>query len=292
VRQIAAPPDPIIEKHFENFRKKHVTPDGWPLSDSLSVYRHANELGSGMYLRWDPRPPNWWLGPRSNFCAFVREKVEDSRLRLDTELAVARAFPDAPEVTDWQAVKPLFEPNSVPVWLSDSVLRACANWIASSAEPGILWAWNVAFGTALATMTGLRYYGAGGYDQYGSHISKLACYGAGARKGVIPSIILSGQANMRGRNLQSWARNGIVSPPRSARFLEQVFGRTHRSGQERPVSFDFIMTSGDTFDGFAASMREAGFGKAVFGLTQKLLRATVVDIPRPSGEKYRWQNEG
>lgn len=290
VRQIVAPADPILEPHFETFRKKHVTPDGWPTSDALSVYRHAGELGTGMYLRWNPRPPDWWLGPRSSFCAFVRQMI-DADIGLDTELAVAREFPDAPEVAEWRAIRDRFTPNSEAVWLSDSVVRFAAEWLARDAAPGCVWAWNVAVGEALSAVTKLKYYGAGGFDRYGNHLSKLPCYGAEG-KGPVPSIILSGQANQRGRNLQAWSRNLLINPPRSARFLEQCFGRTHRAGQTRPVFVDVLMTSGDTFDGFEASIREASFGAATFGIRQKLLRASIVRVGIPQdGCPYRWASK-
>lgn len=288
VRQVVAPPDPVLETHFQTFRTKHVTPDGWPTSDSLSVYRHAGELGSGMYLKWEPRPPQWWLGPRSGFCSYVREVIDRDE-GLDTELAVARKYPDQPEVADWLAVKKRFEPNSVPVWLSDSVIKFVADWLAASPDPSIVWCWNVAFGEALSAVTRIPYYGAGGYDKHGKHISELACYGSGAhRAGSVPPIILSGQANMRGRNLQGWRRNGLVNPPRSARYLEQTFGRTHRAGQLHPVVVDVFMTSGDTFSGFDASIRESSFGRDTFGITQKLLRADIRYVDIPQGSPFRW----
>lgn len=289
IRQVVAPSDPVLEPHFERFRKKHVTPDGWPLSDALSVYRHAGELGSGLYLRWDPRPPEWWLGPRSGFCAFVRKVIDDD-IGLDTELAVIRAFPDEDPVREWLAVRDRFKPNSVPVWLSDSVVKFAAEWVTSDPSPGCVWTWNVAFGDALAAVTRLKYYGAGGLDRFGDSISKLPCYGVNPGRAPVPSIILSGQANQRGRNLQAWARNLLINPPRSARYLEQCFGRTHRAGQERPVTVDVLMTSGDTFDGFEASIREASFGRETFGITQKLLRAAIVRATRPADSTYRWRN--
>ncbi len=289
VSQVVAPPDPVLEKHFKTFRTYHETPDGWPTTDALSVYRHAGELGSGLYLRWNPRPPLWWYGPRKTFASFVREKIDEGH--GDTELAIARAFSEDPEVADWLAVKPKFTPNSEPVWLSDSVLRSVAARLAAHKGPAIVWTWNVAFGIALQTMTKLRYYGAGGYDMHGGHISALPCYGANG-SGPVPSIILSGQANLRGRNLQAWQHNVIVTPPRSARYLEQMFGRTHRAGQRHAVTFEVVMTSGDTFDGMHSSLREAAFGKAVFGMTQKLLRAKIVPARIPTEDSpYRWAHK-
>ena len=289
VRQIVAPPSTKLEQHFKVFRTEHVTPDGWALSDSLSVYRHAGELGTEMYLRWNPRPPLWWSGPRKNFCSFVRAEVDADR--GDTELAVIRANPHEEVVEAWLDVRDKFTPNSEPVWIGDGVLRMCAEWFAAAprtADVGgsVVWCWTVAFGEALEVMTGFRYYGAGGYDRFGAHLSELPCYGRADREA--PPIILSGQANLRGRNLQAWTRNLIVTPPRSAKYLEQMFGRTHRQGQTRPVTVDVLMTSGDTFDGFESSLAEARFGKAVFGITQKLLRAGIVYADVPQDSPFRW----
>jgi hypothetical protein len=287
VRQRVAPPSPALEAHFQRFRTAWETPDGWPLSDSLSVYRHAGELGCGLYLRWNPRPPDWWYMPRKEFCAFVRETLEHEH-HLDTELAVVREHPEAEPVKAWMAVRDRFKPNSEPVWVDDTVLKACAAWLREEPNtPSLVWTWTVAFGEALAVHTGLRYHGAGGYTRTGEHITAVPGYGRADAKGV-PSLVLSGQANLRGRNLQGWTRNLIVTPPRSARYLEQMFGRTHRQGQTRPVHVDVLCTSGDTFDGFEASLREASFGQAVYGITQKLLRARIVRAYIPRDSPYRW----
>jgi hypothetical protein len=284
---LQAPPDPVIDLHFKRFREAWVTPDQWPLSDPLSVYRHAGELGTGMYLKWDPRPPEWWLEPRRVFCAFVRALIQQShrqRRPLDTELAVRRACPGAYEVVEWLAVKPEFTPNSVPVWLSSSVVDYAARWARES--PGLVWCWNRDFAEALSRATGLANYGAQGLDAAGRYIE---------RADPTRSAILSVSANMRGRNLQGWCRNLVINPPQSARYLEQIIGRTHRQGQRRPVSVDILATSGDVLDAFDAAWREATFQRRTTGIAQKLLRAELrraklafVDNEDRARSAFRW----
>lgn len=277
-----APPDPVLDEKFRIFREDWITPDGWDLDDAFSVYRHAGELGTGMFLRWDPRPPEWWIGPRRTYCKFVRKAIERSRYTadpLDTELAVRRRHPDHDIVQDWMAVKRRFEPNSVPVWISASVLNYARDWALQG--PGLIWCGNTAFGEALSGLTGIRFYGAQGKAVDGSSISR-----ADPRLPAIVSVM----ANLRGRNLQGWNRNLIINPPQSARYLEQLIGRTHRAGQTRPVSVDVLATSGDVLDAFGRALDEATFGRDTTGLSQKILRARIAydTVPLNQASIFRW----
>lgn len=284
-RQVLAPEDETLDGLFETFRTTWTTPDGWDLSDPLSVWRHAGELGTGMYLKWDPRPPLWWSMPRSIFCKFVQKRIADSahgKHPLDTELAVRNAHGNEEAVRDWMAVRDRFKPNSVPVWVSGSVLEQTAKWaLDTSTGPGLVWCGNTAFAQALAQVTGLTYYGAGGKSVDGRSISNAPPQ---------MSAILSVGANLRGRNLQAWCRNRVVNPPQSARYIEQLVGRTHRHGQTRPVEIEIVMTSGDTFDSFEAAYREAMFSARTNGIHQKLLRADVVRATPKITEanQFRW----
>ncbi len=286
VTQTLAPEDPLLNEHFEVFRKECMTPDGWFMSDPLSWWRHGGQLGTGMYLRWNPRPPEWWLMPRRDFCKFVRDKIDlgtgPKGQTLHTEKQVIRAFWNHPCVQAWKYVEKKFIPHSEPVWISGSVLIDAAEWASSNADgPGLVWVGNVEFGQALSTITGLRFYGAKGLDEGGNYIERHP-------KGE--SAILSWGANLRGRNLQhKWSRNRLINPPQSGRYLEQLIGRTHRAEQEKPVTVEFMLTSGETIDAFESALREAKFGKSTNGITQKLLRAQVERaIPEITRNPYRW----
>jgi hypothetical protein len=79
-------------------------------------------------------------------------------------------------------------------------------------------------------------------------------------------------------------------PPQSAKWLEQIFGRSHRSGQDEHVIVDVLATSGGTLDAFGAAIAEASNVRATVSLTQKLLRADIVRArPRITAEnEFRW----
>jgi hypothetical protein len=291
VRHILAPEDPVIDAAYEVLRLEWVTPDGWPLStiageqDPLSMARHAGTLGCGLYSKWDPRPPDWWLMPRYEYTKWVNAVSKRSRwtrFPLDTEKAVRDAYPDEPYLLAWEAVQKRFDPNSVPVWLSGSVVQAARDWVLDDDEgPGLVWCANPAFGRALSAATGLTYYGAKGLSDAGVMIDKQSGQ---------HSAVLSLGANLRGRNLQMFNRNLVINPPSSAKYLEQFFGRTHRFGQERPVLVDYLITSGDVIDAFWAAWSEAKFGRGTYGLTQKILRANVIEVQPVITESniYRW----
>jgi len=291
VRHILAPEDELIDAAYELLRTEWMTPDGWPLStisgeqDPLSMARHAGTLGTGLYLKWDPRPPMWWLAPRYDYCKWINYESERSRwtaFPLDTEKAVRLAYPDNAYLLAWYAVKDRFTPNSVPVWLSGSVIQAAREWLLDDAEgPGLVWCGNTAFGRALSAATGVPYYGAKGLTDAGDMIDT---------QDGSESAVLSLGANMRGRNLQRFNRNLVINPPSSAKYLEQFFGRTHRFGQTRPVVVDYLITSGDVEDAFWAAWSEARFGKNTYGLTQKILRAQVHTVQPDINDDnlYRW----
>ena len=95
---------------------------------------------------------------------------------------------------------------------------------------------------------------------------------------------------LRGFNLQAWRRHLIVHPPQSAKYLEQVFGRSHRYGQTMPVEVDILATSGGTLDGFEAAISEASCVRERDGMTHKIMRAQVVraEPPTTAGNRFRW----
>jgi hypothetical protein len=137
------------------------------------------------------------------------------------------------------------------------------------------------FGAALSASTGLPYYGEGGRDGGGRYL-----HAADPRR----SFVASWHANKKGFNLQPWRRQLIVYPPQSAKWQEQIFGRSHRYGQDKSVRVEIMATSGGTFNAIDASIAESGFGRQTVGPSHKMLRATVTrDAPRLTvRNRYRW----
>lgn len=269
---------------FETFLVEQQTPGGVQVSDPLSRWKLDALLGCGVYTVFDPPPPEPWRIARRRVARFVRRKIEASTSTakpLDTEGQVLRRFRDHEIVQDWLAVKHI-KVKTRTVWISKSTIRSAIDWLNESDEPGIIWCGSVAFAERLAHEARLSYYG-----------RKGRCGATGVGLHAAPhgkSLVASWNANKKGFNLQPWTRQLLVMPPQSAKWLEQIFGRSHRSGQENAVRIAVLMTSGGTIDSFRAAIGEAEFGRDTTGITQKILRASVkYERPRiTSANEFRW----
>lgn len=270
-----------VDEAFAKLRADWETPDGWPLADALSMYRHARELAMAFYYVWDPRPSEEWLGPRRAWCKFVRETIKHSRT-LDSELQVRNWVAKeggCRELTDWLAVRDTFEPNTVPVWIDDSVLRFVANWAQHHA--GIVWVEHQCVGEKLARDFGLAYYGQQGRDSTGRFIDDHP-------RGT--SMVASIASNREGRNLQAWSENLVVSMPSTGSAVEQMIARTHRDGQEADeVTVDVLVTCLEHLEAFHQAYKDADYIQASTGSPQKLMLAGV-DFAREvlTGVGPRW----
>jgi hypothetical protein len=193
---------------------------------------------------------------------------------------VRRKHRGHPVIAAWDEVADDPYPKEA-VWLSGATIADAIAWLGESNEAGIVWTGSVEFGLALAAAARLPYYGPKGQDQNGNELFK-------AKPGK--SFVCSWNANKKGFDLQPWRRHALYHPPSSAKWLEQLFGRSHRAGQDRAVIVDMVMTSGATQDAFETALAEARFAKSSVGPAQKILRATI-ERARPRitlSNKYRW----
>ena len=274
-----APDDPAIEKAFRDFRLKRL-PNGEVLTDSLSVWRQAKNLGRGYFEEWIDPPPDWWNDPRKAYaklCEKVIWRTAWTAKPLDTRKAVHREFPNHPVVKVWEEVEKEWSGETRPVWLSGSVVDDAAAYGAE--HHCLLWTESVCFGLALADATGLPFYGAQGLTVDGGDVELDEGRG---------TIILSTGANMRGRNLQDrWNRSHLSGCLQSARYNEQWLGRIHRFGQARDCHAHVKLTSGDSQYSFERALDEAQFVYETQGHRQKLLRASIKNATLPKSTS-RW----
>jgi hypothetical protein len=293
VRFKVAPACPKIDEAFDTLRTLWQSPSGEPVSDALSMNRIEGQAGCGLYTYWKPPPPAEWLAARQDLAKLVRKRIAETRHALkplDTDAQVIRRHLGHPVVVEWMRVRKTFDPlkASRVKWLSDVTLKRLAKWIASHQKAGrvcVVWSGSVEFGTRLAALAGVPYYG-----RKGKEITTGRDLNAADPSS---SMVCSWHANKRGFNLQDWREHAIVYPPPSAKYLEQIFGRSHRSPKPgvalhlTPVRFTVFLTSGGTLDSFYKAIGEAGFAKSTAKSTQKILRAKIDDPPKlPEG--LRW----
>jgi len=286
IRWRVAKEDPILDAHYQVFLERAETPGGMPVSDPLSRWRFDAQLGTGLHLEYVVPPPETWRMARRDLAAFVRRMIDESTHAarpLDTEAQVIHRYPEHPCVLEWLRVRDTFEPETRAVWHSTSAIESALAWLRESDTPGVVWCGGVEFGEALSTAARLPYYGRKGQDASGRGLHNAD---------PTRNLIASWHANKRGFNLQAWRRALIVQPPQSAKYLEQLIGRHHRSGQTQPITVDILITSGGTADAFDAAVSEARYAKATIGMTQKILRAdiqrvTLRDRTTPANA-FRW----
>jgi hypothetical protein len=277
--------DAKIDAHYREFLERNRNPAGVEVTDSLSRWAMDAFLGSGYWQYYDPPPPEEWREARRDFAALCRDAIaasEHTSTPIDTELQVRRRYADHPSVVAWERFAGYKPPTAVE-WFSTSALETAAAWLNESSSSAIVWCGGVAFAEALAVATRLPYFGPKGRDQNGNglHAITVARY---------PRIIVSWNANKKGFNLQAWERQSLWQPPSSAKWIEQLVGRGHRAGRERPLRVDVFATSGGTVDAFAAAIGEARFAKSTVSLTQKILRAHIAydTVRKTEANQYRW----
>lgn len=285
-----------LERAYTKLLEEWESPAGEPVTDALSLHRIDGQLGCGLVTYFEPPPPQAWSDARRALARLIRKRIKDTRhaMRpLDTEAQVLRDTVERGSekhraiVNAWLNVKDTYDPKAHKrlKWISDRTLEWVGEWLMAEDEPSIVWCGSVDFGRRLARELRVPYYGKQGVDENSGRmlVQADAAYSRGGGR----RFVASWYANMRGFDLQPWRRQGIIYPPRSAKYLEQVIGRGHRQGQTQPVRFTILATSGGTLDAFVAAYSEAEFARDSKRNVQKILRAEILPIPQtPSG--YRW----
>lgn len=272
IDDIQPPHDTEIEKAFATLRNDWETPDGWPLSDAPSIWRHAREMALGLYYRWDPRPPTEWLLLRKEWSQTCREVLHNNKRHLDSELAVVQAV-DAghyPQAVDalraWREIKPTFQPNSVPVWMSYSAIDFVESW--ARRNTALIWVEHT-FVMDELERRGFPAYRNKGFARDGSQIRDADP----ARGSVVASI----GSCREGQNLQKWGANLIVTAPPNGERWEQMLGRTHRQGQTADtISATIVGGCYENYAGFWQAVKDATYTQKTLGAPQKLCYSDIL----------------
>lgn len=283
IAEVSCDLGPQVDRDFARLRAAWETPDGEPIADGIAIYRHARELALGFYYRWNPRPPDAWLDARRVWNSLARSTIRTNRKGIDSELQLCRAVDQGlyPDLVDplraWRGIRDTFTPNTEAVWISDSVIQLATQW-AHHAKDGLIWTEHVAFAERLAEVTGFPYFGAGGVDASGTPIESTKA----------PIAIASVASNGKGRNLQRWCRNLVISAPPNGVAWEQLIGRTHRSGQAADrVDVSVYLGCAEGLEGFAQAQRDARYASDITGQIQRLSYADTILIEHhPQGPRW------
>ena len=159
----------------------------------------------------------------------------------------------------WREVKHRPKPPRKAVWISDFVVDAAIEWARRQSKPAIIWyAWS-ALGARIA------------------HKGRFPFYGKGtdASESRDPVIVASIRAQSTGKNLQyHFSQNLLTTLPSSGKALEQLLGRTHRSGQkESRVTVDWFAHTHMLEAAMESAREDAVYMQETTGQRQRLLYA-------------------
>lgn len=309
-RGVHIPPE--IQAKYDAVANSWERPDGEVFMDALSMYRCLKEISCGFFYRWTwPRKESLevqtaWKAARKAWHQEVREKLKHSRDKMDSPFLLASAASrwykgywnieteereledglfeevetkrewippftkNGPEPTwaadcweAWQEIEPTAQPSTEAVWESDFLIQDIKG-LEASYRPAIIWYEHDTIGRRVARDLGLPYFG-GGPDASADIIREK-----GDR-----SIVASIRAHGTGKNLQTFAKNIIITHPQDD--LEQLLGRTHRQGQEaKEVSVHVYQHTPALAEFFQRSRDLAKGSQEMLGGKKKLVIAKII----------------
>jgi hypothetical protein len=103
-------------------------------------------------------------------------------------------------------------------------------------------------------------------------------------------LVISSYAHGTGKNLQHQSRNLIIELRREAATMEQMLGRTHRSGQKADdVRADVFVSNGFDLALFNSILRDSDYIQATTGMKQRLCYATYAPIIPPTNPRLAYR---
>lgn len=271
IRLVHVPSSPVQARLLQDLRAKWETPCGDSFSLALDLWRHARSIGCGLYMRWDPPAPEFWLKARREWHAYVRDRLKfartwDSQVHLIGLIKSGQA-PDGERVYQaWQACKDQFRPNPVAEWVDGSVLARAIKWAQDRPMP-LVWVEHREFGERMSRESGLPFFADQARDQQGRLLGLE----------YVGPAIASQHSCWQNLNLQAWHENLIVSPSSKGDRWNQLLGRTHRDGQEADtVSAEVWLTTPESVACWEQACRDGLATEQLKGEPHRLVYAERV----------------
>jgi len=277
------PPSPELEAAYESTRLHgHLGPYEFAELPA-ERWRLLRQLGLGYAKIIDPQPPAPWVLARSLWATLCNAHVDSVTCPLGAFTSSVDAgaygamYSDA--LAAWRAIEPSFKPRHKLLWYDTSVVDWCIEWLQTN--KGLLWTPYPDFGETVGLAAGLPFFHRLGVC---SRFGSIESYGSDT------GAVLAIQPNSTGRNLQRWSRSLVVAPPAKSDTLNQLIGRTHRTGQSaEQVDVTFCFSCGQHIDAVERARERAKFDASLGGnLGNKLLACDwLVDTTRPRGALWR-----
>lgn len=279
-------PTPAILDAAEYMREPRPSglcelPCGAPVDSPLDMWRHDREFSCGLYGRWKVQPPPEWSRARKAWSACVRD-ITQRQSKWDSPMLVAHAIDQghipspAPEIlAEWRRLEPTFETETEWVWLDDSMLVYCAEWLAR--EQGICWVQHRTFAAELERRTGVPWFGrqGSGRDARGVPIDMHEGPAIASINSCSRGFNLHGAKGKKAKH----HKNLLATCPTKNRQLEQLISRTHRdSAQEhKTVHAEFVLRLEGDAKALAQATADAYY---VWRNTKQPQRLTVAEWVR------------
>lgn len=283
-----------VREAMRKIREEYALPNGETFDAGIAAWNHAREAATGFVYRWDPPAPEEWARARREWNTFVRTAMDAPQRgagHLDSPLQVWNAvkagrFGDPETIKEWTAwrdIRDTFEPNPVPMWLSDYLVRDAEQWALETG--GIVWVSHTSAFTKAET-TGLGGEGDAETD-LGRAFTKIPYFGAGPSGEGIKTYrgpcVASYRAHGTGKNLVQWARALWMCFPSSGASVEQLAARHHRLGQMADeVKIEFYCHSREMLQAVNTAIADAKYMAALNGNEQRILNATMLG---PNGHR-------
>ena len=270
---------------MQEVARTFIAPNGDELEGPLARDRVLDQLVCGFFYYWDWSPAPWrgvpdkeWLVARSAWHKAVRLTLESSFAveGLDSPMLLAKACMVGKQVPPnllatwklWEVHRHKATPPTLAKWVDDYLITDAIEWAAAQDDPPLLWYTYKVVAEAVVQQTKWARFGAG---EVGAK-SILA-----VRTPVIG--VASVASHGGGKNLQVWGNQALLGPIASATTLEQLLGRSHRTGQARDEVNALLYTQGPFGAALQQAMVSARYIEQTTGQAQRLCYAARILPP-------------
>lgn len=272
-----------IEDALRQLADEYRLPNGEDVLDALAMHRASRQLSMGFYMRWawektkSGQVDKPWMEARKGWAGACRAFLKaTSHPGLDTpgliQDAIIEGRPVHPDLVHawerWAPEKGKPEPPTEVVWVDMAPLLHAHAWLMrkkAEGEPALLWWESTSALRPVLEGLGIRTYGAG------DSANRL-------RRELIaaPSQKVFGT----GFNGQKFTHHLILEPTSNPGALEQLLGRSHRTGREDPVFVDVAQWAWPLRKAWDKAYRRAQALQATMGQQQRVLHAELTGFPK------------